>query len=396
MPTRWEADPGIRAAALPYPGPVPRPLPRRRPADGARVRRRTAVLGRAAHAPARAVALACAGLLAATAGGCLADDPALRSPFTEVPGQAQQQPVPMPSAEVPGDPGSRGAAPEPDRDRAPCDVDPVTLAACLPEVTALAGAGPGEGVAATADGGLWRIRPGLAPERVADAGGRVIQLMAMPDSPETGQILVLRADGTVSRLTLLPGGADYADREARPGAVAMYIDRGGRPDFLMAGDPGIEILGVCAVPPGAPPMMTARLDGHPTLIQWNGEIVEALTGVDVDDSLGGCAYDGANVVVAVPGAGRVVAVPMTLEPLDPVPGIPGDPGGPRTWVVGGGPDILVEGAFGHIGTVAVVPGDSGPEIWGGTVNRALAEGGPGSSDDRVVRFPAGGAGGSPD
>ncbi|WP_448851095.1 glucose dehydrogenase [Corynebacterium sp. 335C] len=346
----------------------------------------------------RAAAAACAALLAC-ASGCLADDPALRGPFAEAPEGAMPEPAPMPKAESPGLPGSGPSSrPREADDADPCAVDEVTLAACLPEVTALAAVRPGEGAAATADGALWRIRPGAPPERVAEGGARVRQLLAMPDSAETGQVMVLRDDASVARLTLLPGGgADLAEREPEPGAVAMHVGRDGEPAFLLAGDEGIEVVGVCAVPPDAPPLMTVYLDGRPTLVQWNGALVEPLGGVDVDDTIGGCAFDGSRVVVAVPGAQRVVALPVALQSLDESAPLPGDPGGPQVWSVEGGPDVLVEGAFGHIREIAVVPSAGGAEIWGGTANRALAEGGGGASDDRVVRLPAdGGRGGSPD
>ena len=155
---------------------------------------------------------------------------------------------------------------------------------------------------------------------------------------------------------------------------------------LLAGDPGIELISMCHGPHGAPPLMTVRLDGTPMLAQWSDGLIEPVGGVDLDDSLGGCAVVGPDVVVAVPGAQRVVSIPIT----------PPEPGPFGAWTVAGSPSTLLEGEFGHVGWVAPVLAEGGVEVWGGTVNKA--EGRPGGeSDERVFRIPSGGSsGGSPD
>ena len=335
----------------------------------------------------RAVAVAAAAAMALATSACMDDSPATQTPF-EV-RESEPTGLPMPDA------GMRDAMPAPGVQREPrgsddpCAIDDVVLAACLPEVTAMASPGPGRAVVATADGRLHLVVAGAEPVEIADAGSRVAQITAGPTVAEDGQLFLLRADGSVARLTLLPGGGtDLRELPEHSDAMTLglYLDEDGEVNTLLAGDPSIEVISMCHGPHGAPPLMTVRLDGTPMLAQWSGGLVEPVGGVDLDDSLGGCAVVGPDVVVAVPGAQRVVSIPIT----------PPEPGPFGAWTVAGSPTTLLEGEFGHVGWVAPVVAEEGVEVWGGTVNTAEGRSG-GTSDERVFRIPSGGSsGGSPD
>ena len=334
--------------------------------------------------PARAVvaALACVVLPLA---GCMDTDPELRGEFAERSGEPTG--IRMPDSRLNDMPG-----PTPQREsrgsQEPCAIDDVVLAACLPETTALASPAPGRGIVATADGVLWLVVPGMEPRPLTEPGSPVQQILPGPTSAEDGQVYVLRYDGSVARMTLLAGGdVDWRDLRAdsRPGTQAIYFDRAGELNTLLAGDYGIDIISVCHAPNDGPPLMTVRLDGEPMLAQWSGGFVEPLGGVDLANSIGGCAFDGERVIVAVPDAHRVVGIPITA-PL----------GESDSWSIDGSPDIILEGEYGRVGSIAVVLGEEGLEIWGATENKARGEQGA-ESDERVFRLPAGGSeGGSPD
>ncbi|MCG7438106.1 MULTISPECIES: glucose dehydrogenase [Corynebacterium] len=335
----------------------------------------------------RAVAVAAAAVMALTTSACMDDSPATQTPFEAR--ESEPTGLPMP------DSGMRDAMPAPGVQREPrgsddpCAIDDVVLAACLPEVTAMASPGPGRAVVATADGRLHLVVAGAEPVEIADAGSRVAQITAGPTVAEDGQLFLLRADGSVARLTLLPGGGTDLRELPEHGdamTLGLYLDEDGEVNTLLAGDPGIEVISMCHGPHGAPPLMTVRLDGTPMLAQWSGGLIEPVGGVDLDDSLGGCAVVGPDVVVAVPGAQRVVSIPIT----------PPEPGPFGAWTVAGSPTTLLEGEFGHVGWVAPVVAEDGVEVWGGTVNTAEGRSG-GTSDERVFRIPSGGSsGGSPD
>lgn len=338
----------------------------------------------ARHPRARAV-VALAACAALPLAGCMDRDPELQGQFAERSGEPTG--IRMPDSRLDDMPG-----PTPQResrgDRHPCAIDDVVLAACLPETTALASPGPGRGVVATADGVLWLVVPGMEPKPLTEPGAGVRQVLASPSSAEDGQMFVLRYDGSVARMTLLPGGGvDWRELpdDSGPGTTALYFDRSGELNTLLAGDYGIDIVSVCHAPNDGPPLLTVRLDGEPMLAQWSGGFVEPLGGVDLSNSIGGCAFDGQQVIVAVPDANRVVGIPVTA---------PSGAGG--SWSVAGSPDVILDGEFGRVGSVAVVAGEEGLEVWGATRNTAGGEQGA-ESDERVFRLPAGGSGGgSPD
>ena len=338
-------------------------------------------IGRAGAGAALAASLAL-GLAA-----CMDDSPELAGTFAEV--TSEPTGVPMPDSGMREAMPTPGVQREPRESSDPCAIDDVVLAACLPETTAMASPGPGRAVVATADGRVQLVVAGAAPVEIADAGSRVRQITAGPTVAEDGQLFMLRDDGSVARLTLLPGGGtDVRElpRHSDPGNLALYVDGAGEVNTLLAGDPTIEVISVCHTPVGAPPLMTVRLDGTPLLAQWSGGLIEPVGGVDLDDSLGGCAVVGEEVVVAVPAAQRVVSLPVA----------PPEPGPFGAWTVTGSPETMLEGEFGHVGWVAPVLADGGVEVWGATVNKAEGREA-GASDERVFRIPSGGAeGGSPD
>nr|WP_052753227.1 hypothetical protein [Corynebacterium xerosis] len=147
----------------------------------------------------------------------------------------------------------------------------------------MASPGPGRAVVATANGRVQLVVAGAAPVEIADAGSRVRQITAGPTVAEDGQLFMLRDDGSVARLTLLPGGGtDVRElpRHSDPGNLALYVDGAGEVNTLLAGDPTIEVISVCHTPVGAPPLMTVRLDGTPLLAQWSGGLIEPVGGVD--------------------------------------------------------------------------------------------------------------------
>lgn len=319
---------------------------------------------------------------------CLDSSPELSAPFAEA--SSEPTGVAMPDSRMKDALPAPGAQRQPRAtDRDPCAIDDVVLAACLPETTAVASPGPGRVVVAVGDGTLMLVVAGTEPVEIATAGSRVRQIVAGPTVAEDGQLFLLRVDGSVARLTLLPGGgADLRElpEHASPSALGLYLDDSGAPNTLLAGDPGIELISVCHGPHGSPPLLTVRLDGTPMLAQWSEGLIQPVGGVDLSDSLGGCAIVGDRVIVAVPGAQRVVAIPVA----------PPAPGPFGAWTVAGSPEVIIDGEFGHIGWVAPVFVEGGVEVWGATVNRAEGRSG-GDSDERVVRLPSGGsAGGSPD
>ena len=346
-----------------------------------------AVMGRNRRALAKHAAVALTAALSLTLAACMDDSPELAAGFAER--TSEPTGLPMPDSHMRDAMPAPGAQREPRGSDDPCAIDDVVLAACLAEITAIASPGPGRAVAATADGRLHLVVAGTEPREIADAGSRVAQITAGPTSAEDGQMFLLRLDGSVARLTLLPGGgADLRElpQHAHPLNLGLYLDSSGDVNTLLAGDPGIEILSVCHGPHGAPPLMAVRLDGTPMLAQWSDGLIQPVGGVDLDDSLGGCAVVGQEVIVAVPGAQRVLSIPVT----------PPEPGPFGAWTVAGSPTTLLEGEFGHVGWVAPVVAEGGVEVWGATVNRAEGRE-PGASDERVFRIPSGGSsGGSPD
>ncbi len=334
-----------------------------------------------------AAALAAAVSLSLSA--CMENSPALQGQFAERSGEPSG--IRMPDAKIGDAMPAPGAKREPrgTSDPDPCAIDDVVLAACMPEITAIASPGKGRAIAATADGRLHLIVAGAEPREIADAGSRVAQITAGPTVAEDGQMFLLRADGSVARLTLLPGGrADLRDlpEHRNIGNIGLFLDDSAQVNTLLAGDPGIEVISMCHGPHGAPPLMTVRLDGTPMLAQWSYGRIEPLGGVDLDDSIGGCAVAGTDVFVAVPGAQRVVSVPIA----------PPEAGRFGAWKVMGSPKKLLEGEYGHVGWLAPVLAEGGAEVWGATVNKADGRDG-GESDERIFRIPSGGAaGGSPD
>lgn len=344
-----------------------------------------------------AIAARCGALATAAAlvAGCAAVPDPHAGPFTAR--EAEPTPAPMPDAAL-----SRAPTAEPRRGDGsddPCARDRITLAACLPAVTALAPVGPGRALAGDAAGDLWEVAPNRPPRLVAELGARVRQLLPSPEVAEDHQVHVLLLGGAVLRLTLLPGGGvDRRELDAPPGTVAIYrgaLDRPGAPvNYLVAADPAVEIVATCLTGRGVPPLLAARVDGRPQLVQLDGAELVPVAEVDFDDSIGGCAVAGGLAAVAVPGAQKVLTLPMSVA-VEAAPG-PGAAHPPR-WRADGAPETVVEGGFGHVAAVAAVPAHGGPQLWAGTANRELAAAGPAAADDRVVRLPdAGSAAGAPD
>ncbi|WP_295627141.1 glucose dehydrogenase [uncultured Corynebacterium sp.] len=336
---------------------------------------------------ARVAAAVTGAAMVMSATACMDDSPELAEPFAEA--EAERSGVPMPDSKIGEAMPSPGAQREPRGAGDPCGIDDIVLAACLPEITALASPGPGRAVVATADGRIHLVVAGDGASDIADAGGRVRQIAVGPTVAEDGQMFLLRDDGSVARLTLLPGGGtDVRElpEHSHPMSLGIYLGPDGDVNTLLAGDPGIEVASVCHGPHGTPPLLAVRLDGVPMLAQWSNGLIEPVGGVDLDDSIGGCAIIGQEVIVAVPEAQRVVSIPVT----------PPDPGPFGAWTVEGSPETLLEGEFGHVGWVTGVLAGEGIEVWGATVNTAGGRDG-GESDERVFRLPSGGeSGGSPD
>lgn len=130
--------------------------------------------------------------------------------------------------------------------------------------------------------------------------------------------------------------------------------------------------------------MTVTIEGVPQLAQLEGGIVKPLGGVDLDNSIGGCAVGGGKAAIAIPQAKKVITVDMKAQP------------GPLSeWAIAGKPDTIVDGEYGRISHLAVIEGSQGFEIWAATTNRTTEDAS--AKDDRVIRLPQGGAaGGSPD
>ncbi|MEJ5919524.1 glucose dehydrogenase [Corynebacterium sp. H78] len=328
--------------------------------------------------------------------GCMDNSPDLQAAFTERAGEPTG--IKMPKMDSPELPKSAAPTHSPRGPRPPCSLDDVVIAACLPETTALSHAGIGRGLAATADGDVWLVVPGLAPTVVTHNRAPVRQFLASPTVEEDGQVYMLREDSTVARLTLMPGGhvdvrelSDFNE----PGILSIFMDSDEGLQKLLIGDPGIDFKTFCHGngATGLPQLGTAILDGVPMLVEWSAGYLTPVGGVDLDNSIGGCAIVGDSVIVAVPDVQRVVSIKIGSDnhPLDP------------HWVVEGSPEVLVDGDFGHITSVAGVVSGQGVEIWGATSNkspeRAIDPGTipGGENDDRVIRLPAGaGGGGSPD
>ncbi|MDO5731327.1 glucose dehydrogenase [Corynebacterium sphenisci] len=336
-----------------------------------------------------AVAARCAALAAAAAlaAGCAAAPDPHAGPFTVR--EAEPSPAPMPDAALHRPPTAEPRRGDGSDD--PCARDRITLAACLPAVTALAPIGPARALAADATGDLWEVAPGRPPRLVAELGARVRQLLPSPEVAEDHQVHVLLLGGAVLRLTLLPGGdVDRRELDAPPGTIAIYrgaLDPPGAPvNYLVAGDPAVEIVATCLTGRGVPPLLAARVDGRPQLVQLDGPELVPVAEVDFDDSIGGCAVAGGLAAVAVPGAQKVLTLPMSVG-ADPAPGA----AQPPRWRADGAPETVLEGEFGHVATVAAVPARGGPQLWAGTANRELAAAGPAAADDRVLRLPDAGA-----
>lgn len=312
----------------------------------------------------------------------------MQQPFTEVEGDIH--PIAPPDAEIESLPDS-DAAPQAQDQSHPCDISDEILAACLPDVTAITATGDSRALTATSDGTLWDVRPGQEPVPLLQTPAPVRQLLPSSSVEEDGQVHVLLNDGSLHRLTLLPsGGTDWRDT-GTPGDTVAIVPGPTGPEHIRINDPGIELQAICDTPEGAPPIASVILDGQPTLVVFYGMMIEPLTGVDFDDSIGGCAASADEVVVAVPNAQRVVSIPLALESGESALAEE------SFWSVTGPPEVLVEGMYGHVSTVTIVSADGAGEVWAGTANHVLAEAGPGESDDRVVRFPLdGAAGGSPD
>ncbi len=331
-----------------------------------------------------ALAAASVAFVAATTAGCMADN-AVDSQFTPV--EAEPTGIRMPKFDSPELPEAAAPTHTAERNDEPCAIDDVTLAACLDYITDVVGASPNTAIAATETGHLWRVTPGTPPVQLAELGIGIKQLLASPTVVEDGQVFVLLNDGTINRLTLLPGGGhtiqDFS--EANPETLGIYFDpRRGEPTRLLAGDPDIQFQAFCHNPlplPDMPPLATVILDGRPQLVQWSGGLLEPIGGIDLDNSIAGCAVAGDKVVVAIPDAQRVVAI--GIEPND-------DPVGLPSWQVSSSPEVLVDGEFGHVESVAAVFSAQGIEVWGGTANKAPVRVGtghtPGNKDDRVFRM----------
>lgn len=342
---------------------------------------------RAALSAVSALAIGVVGALT----GCMSSSSALESPFTEE--TAEPTGIAMPKFDSPDIPSA--AVPTTERlprDHGPCDVDDVTVAACLPLTTALVDLGTGEVLVATDDGTLSVVAPGRAPRKVANIGSPAKQLLASPTIDEDHQVFVLRRDDTIARVTVLRDAkADVRELPelTEPGILGIYFDRifgETAPRKLLTGDPGIEFKQFCHGPDTMPPLATAILDGTPQLVQLTGPIIDPLGGVDLDDSIGGCAVMANRVIIAIPQAQKVISLPIGAQ-YD-------GPGAP--WKITGSPEVLVDGEFGRISHVETVAAQNGPEVWGATTNKA-ADAPASESDERVVRLPIDGAvGGAPD
>ncbi|KAA9225580.1 glucose dehydrogenase [Corynebacterium amycolatum] len=323
--------------------------------------------------------------------GCMSASNALELPFTE--DKSEPTGIAMPKFSSPDLPSTPVPTTENKaKDKGPCDLDDVTLAACLPLTTALASTGPGEALVATDDGALTVVAPGKTPREVARLGAPAKQLLPSPSVEEDRQVFVLRNDDTIARVTLVEGStADVRELPdlSEPGILGIYFDRNSgalSPRKLLVGDPGIEFQQFCHGPDGMPPLATAILDGTPQLVQLTGPVINPLGGVDLNDSIGGCAVMGDRVVIAIPDAQKVISMPVGPQYSGP----------DAAWEVKGSPEVLVDGDFGHISHVAAVAANQGIEVWGATTNKT-AGAQASESDERVVRLPSdGAAGGSPD
>lgn len=328
--------------------------------------------------------------------GCMSASNALELPFTEQ--ETEPTGIAMPKFSSPDLPSTPVPTTERKADnKGPCDLDDVTLAACLPLTTALAPLGPGVGLVATNDGGLTVVAPGKAPREIVRLGAPAKQLLPSPTVEEDRQVFVLRNDDTIARVTIVEdGNADVRELPelSEPGILGIYFDQvsedptsGNKfPRKLLVGDPGIEFQQFCHGPATMPPLATAILDGTPQLVQLTGPVINPMGGVDLNDSIGGCAVMGDRVVIAIPDAQKVISMPIGAQHSGPG----------AAWEVKGSPEVLVDGDFGHISHVAAVASNQGIEVWGATTNKT-AGAQPSESDERVVRLPSdGAAGGSPD
>lgn len=346
-------------------------------------------LGTGAGVRRTALTAAAVGMLSLS--GCMSASNALELPFTEE--KSEPTGIAMPKFSSPDLPSTPVPTTErSDSDKGPCDLDDVTVAACLPLTTALTAFGPGKALVATDDGALTVVAPGKAPREVVRLGAPAKQLLASPTVEEDRQVFVLRTDDTIARVTIAGDGTiDVRELPdlSEPGILGIYFDRTSgeqSPHKLLVGDPGIEFQQFCHGPHSMPPLATAILDGTPQLIQLTGPIITPLGGVDLDDSIGGCAVMGDRVVIAIPDAQKVISMPIGAQ----------QDGADAAWEVKGSPDVLVDGDFGHISHVAAVAANQGIEIWGATTNKT-AGAQPAESDERVIRLPSdGAAGGSPD
>ncbi|MBV7295144.1 hypothetical protein KRX51_04320 [Corynebacterium sp. TAE3-ERU12] len=311
-------------------------------------------------------------------------DPAAQAPFSDQ--TEQMPPAKMPKATPDGAPGAgKSHSGKQDSSGDPCAVDDTTLAACLPTVTALVGIDMSRGLAATEDGAVWDIRPGLQPTVLTDAGGPVRQLVASPTVFEDGQVFVLMESGQVRRLTVLPNNrVDWRDLDTlrEPAVLTAPKRPGAEPEPLFSDDERIELISACTQEAGPPTLLSTMLEGVPLISQWDGFLLSPVTGVSFDNSIGGCVVVNKTLIVAVPGAQQVVAIELQLDGADEF----------SSWTTKGAPEVLVDGQFGHIEALAAVPGPDGVEIWGGTINRRMGTGG--AADDRIVRIPSDGAGGA--
>lgn len=337
-----------------------------------------------------ALAAALAGTLAL--GGCFSPSAAPEASFSER--TAEPTGVRMPKFSSPDLPETPVPTTSKEADkRGPCDTDDMTLAACLPLTTALAPLGPGEALVGTADGALSVVSPGKPSRKVAQLGSSAKQILASPSVVEDRQVFVLRENDTVARVTLFGQSSPADVREmpelSEPGILGIHFDPNRSGHFinkLLMGDPGIEFKQFCHGPENMPALATAVLDGIPQLVQWSGGLIEPLGGVDLDNSIGGCAVIADRAIIAIPGAEKVVSLPIGAEHTGPS----------SSWRITGTPETLVDGEFGQISHVVAVPAKDGFEVWGATTNKN-ADGTVSESDERVVRLPNNGAaGGSPD
>ena len=337
---------------------------------------------------ARLAALATITIAAGAIGGCYSSTAADRAPFSEV--SAEPSAVKMPKMSSPDLPNqSVPTEKQQQKSDDPCATDDTTIAACLDGTTALVGFGPNQALVATEAGDVFLVAPGKKPEHVVNTGAPVTQFLASPSVTEDGQVYILRSDDTIARLTVITMGGLQADIKempelTEPGIEGIFFAGRRQVNKLISGDVNIVFHQLCHTPPDLPQLMTVSVEGIPQLAGFDDGIIDPLGGVDLDDSIGGCAVGGGKVAVAIPDAQKVVLVDIRGH------------GGPDAgWEITGSPDTIIDGEFGHISHVAVVEGIQGFEIWAATTNRAAGEGG--ASDERVIRLPQGGAaGGSPD